>query len=98
VRELENAIERAVALAEGEVLEIGDLPPAVLRAAEFETLGESVRTGKLGFEEALGNFEKTLIVEALARADGNQTRAAEQLQITRRSLKLKMDRYGIAAN
>jgi len=35
--------------------------------------------------------------EALARADGNQTRAAEQLQITRRSLKLKMDRYGIAA-
>ncbi len=29
--------------------------------------------------------------------DGNQTRAAERLQITRRSLKLKMDRYGIAA-
>jgi len=97
VRELENAIERAVALAEGEVMEIGDLPPAILRAGELETLGDSVRTGKLGFEEALGNFEKTLILEALARADGNQTRAAEQLQITRRSLKLKMDRYGIAA-
>jgi DNA-binding NtrC family response regulator len=97
VRELENAIERAVALAEGEVLEIGDLPPAILRAGELETLGDSVRTGKLGFEAALGNFEKTLILEALARADGNQTRAAEQLQITRRSLKLKMDRYGIAA-
>jgi DNA-binding NtrC family response regulator len=56
-----------------------------------------VRTGKLGFEAALGNFEKTLILEALARADGNQTRAAEQLQITRRTLKLKMDRLGIAA-
>jgi DNA-binding NtrC family response regulator len=97
VRELENAIERAVALAEGEVLEIADLPPAILRAGELETLGDSVRTGKLGFEAALGNFEKTLILEALARADGNQTRAAEQLQITRRSLKLKMDRYGIAA-
>jgi len=97
VRELENAIERAVALAEGEVLEIGDLPPAILRAGEFEALGDSVRTGKLGFEAALGNFEKTLILEALARADGNQTRAAEQLQITRRSLKLKMDRCGIAA-
>jgi DNA-binding NtrC family response regulator len=97
VRELENAIERAVALVEGEVLEIEDLPPAILRAGELETLGDSVRTGKLGFEAALGNFEKTLILEALARADGNQTRAAEQLQITRRSLKLKMDRYGIAA-
>ena len=97
VRELENAIERAVALAEGEVLEIGDLPPAILRAGELATLGDSVRSGKLGFEAALAGFEKTLILEALARADGNQTRAAEQLQITRRSLKLKMDRYGIAA-
>ncbi len=96
VRELENAIERAVALAEGEVLEIADLPPAILRAGELATLGDSVRTGKLGFEAALAGFEKTLILEALARADGNQTRAAEQLQITRRSLKLKMDRYGIA--
>ncbi len=97
VRDLENAIERAVALAEGEVLEIGDLPPAILRAGELSTLGDSVRSGKLGFDAALAGFEKTLILEALARADGNQTRAAEQLQITRRSLKLKMDRYGIAA-
>ncbi len=95
VRELENAIERAVALAEGEVLEIGDLPPAILRAGELSTLGDSVRSGKLGFDAALVGFEKTLILEALARADGNQTRAAEQLQITRRSLKLKMDRCGI---
>jgi DNA-binding NtrC family response regulator len=79
------------------VLEIGDLPPAILRAGELETLGDSVRAGRLGFEAALGNFEKTLILEALARAEGNQTRAAEQLQITRRSLKLKMDRYGIPA-
>ncbi|MCH8154009.1 MAG: sigma 54-interacting transcriptional regulator, partial [Proteobacteria bacterium] len=97
VRELENAIERAVALAEGEVLEIQDLPPAILRANELETLGDSVRNGRLGVEAALVGFEKTLILEALARADGNQTRAAAQLQITRRSLKLKMDRYGIAA-
>jgi DNA-binding NtrC family response regulator len=98
VRELENAIARAVALAEGEVLEIADLPPAIVRASELERLGDSVRSGRLGFDDALGNFEKTLIVEALARADGNQTRAAEQLQITRRSLKLKMDRYGIEAS
>jgi len=95
VRELENAIERAVALAEGDVMEVGDLPPAIVRAGELETLGESVRSGKLSFEAALADFEKTLILEALARAEGNQTRAAEQLQITRRSLKLKMDRYGI---
>jgi DNA-binding NtrC family response regulator len=98
VRELENAIVRAVALAEGEVLELQDLPPAIVRASELETLGDSVRTGKLGFEAAVADFEKSLIVGALARAEGNQTRAAEQLQITRRSLKLKMDRYGIEAS
>jgi len=95
VRELENAIARAVALAEGDCLEIEDLPPAIVRAGELELLEDSVRSGRLGFEAALGNFEKKLIVEALARANGNQTRAAEQLQITRRALKIRMDRYGI---
>jgi DNA-binding NtrC family response regulator len=95
VRELENAIERAVALAEGDVLEVGDLPPAVIRASGVERLRDSVRIGKIAFEDAVGDFERTLIVEALARADWNQTRAADQLQITRRSLKLKMDRYSI---
>ena len=96
VRELENAIERAVALAEGDVLELGGLPPAIVRAGAAETLHESVRTGKLSFEEAIGDFERNLILEALERADWNQTRAAEQLRITRRALKLKMDRYDIA--
>ena len=46
----------------------------------------------------LSQEAEVLKIEALARADGNQTRAAEQLQITRRSLKLKMDRHGIAAS
>jgi DNA-binding NtrC family response regulator len=97
VRELENAIARAVALAEGDRLETADLPPAIVRAGELELLEDSVRSGRLGFEAALGNFEKKLIVEALARANGNQTRAAEQLQITRRALKIRMDRHGIEA-
>jgi DNA-binding NtrC family response regulator len=95
VRELENAIERAVAFAEGDALEIGDLPPVIVRAGGVEGLRDSVRTGKLAFEDAVGDFERTLILEALSRADWNQTRAADQLQITRRSLKLKMDRYSI---
>jgi DNA-binding NtrC family response regulator len=97
VRELENAIERAVALTEGDVLEVDDLPPAIVRASGAATLHESVRTGKLAFEEAVGDFERSLILESLERTDWNQTRAAEQLRITRRALKLKMDRYAITA-
>jgi two-component system response regulator HydG len=95
VRELENAIERAVALAEGEVLEARDLPTAVLRASRDGSLREAVRRGHVGFEDAVGEFEKALIGEALERANGNQTQAARALGITRRVLKLKLDRFSL---
>ena len=49
-------------------------------------------------ESALSGYEKALIVKALKENDWNQTRAAEQLQITRRALKLKMDRYAIQSD
>ncbi|HEX2484102.1 MAG TPA: sigma-54 dependent transcriptional regulator [Myxococcota bacterium] len=95
VRELENAIEHAVALSEGKLIEERDLPDAVVSGSRTETLGEAVRSGQLGLEEAVASFEQGLILEALERCDWNQTRAAEQLGITRRVLKLKMDRYGL---
>ena len=95
VRELQNAIEHAVALAEGDVLELGDLPRAVLEAGRIERLRDAVRDGELGFEQAAADFERELLVQALDRADWNQTRAAQQLRITRRALKLRMDRLGL---
>ncbi len=95
VRELENAIEHAVALAEGDVLLPDDLPPAIVRGSGVEVLRDSIRSGQLGFDEAVSDFERTILTEALERADWNQTRAAEKLRITRRSLKLKMDRHKI---
>jgi DNA-binding NtrC family response regulator len=45
----------------------------------------------------LGRFERELLLEALERTNWNQTRTAEQLRITRRVLKLKMDRHGLKA-
>jgi len=95
VRELENAIEHAVALSEGPSIEERDLPEAVLAGSRAEALGDAVRTGQLSLEEATARFEQALLREALERSDWNQTRAAEQLGITRRVLKLKMDRYGL---
>ncbi len=96
VRELENAIERAVALSDRLVLDPVDLPEAVVDGARVSTLRDQVRAGRLGFEEAVVRFESELLREALEASDWNQTRAAEQLGITRRQLKLKMDRYGLA--
>ncbi len=95
MRELENAIERAVALAEGHELGLGDLPPSLTQAEQLEVLRDGVRSGRVGFDEAVARFERELLAEALARHDWNQTRAAEQLGITRRQLKLKMDRHAL---
>ncbi len=95
VRELENALERALALAEGEALELDDLPEAVVHAARSESLREELRGGRLSLPEAVSRFELELLRETLVRCGGNQTRASEQLGLTRRLLKLKMDRYGL---
>jgi transcriptional regulator with GAF, ATPase, and Fis domain len=54
-----------------------------------------VGDGRLGFEEAVADFERELLLDALERSGWNQTRAAEQLRITRRALKLRMDRHGL---
>ena len=95
VRELENAIEHGVALAEGEVIEDRDLPEGVGERSPTDALRDDWRQGLLSFESAVASFEQALIREALERRSWNQTRAAEDLRITRRVLKLKMDRLGM---
>jgi two-component system, NtrC family, response regulator AtoC len=92
VRELENALERAVALADGEEIGLADLPDPIQSAARSEGLREAVRGGQLSLDEAVARFESELIREALEQTEGNQTRAATRLGITRRVLKLKLDR------
>jgi DNA-binding NtrC family response regulator len=95
VRELENVIERTVALCDREEVSLEDLPEEIRDATRMHTLGEAVRSGSLDLESAVAEFESELIHEALTQARGNQTRAAERLGITRRVLKLKIDRYGL---
>jgi two-component system, NtrC family, response regulator AtoC len=95
VRELKNAIEHAVALADGETLTLEALPAAVQQTQRIESLRDDVREGRVGFEEASADFERALLLEALELAGWNQTRAAVRLRITRRALKLRMDRLGL---
>jgi DNA-binding NtrC family response regulator len=95
VRELENAIEHAIALAEGDQIAVDDLPGALVRATRIDGLHAALRSGELGFEEATAEFERELLLEALEGAGWNQTRAAEALRMTRRALKLRMDRLGL---
>jgi len=97
VRELRNAMERVVVLSEGERVELDDLPETIVRGTQIERLRESVREGRVGLEAALAQFEAELLREALICESWNQTHAADRLGMTRRSLKLRMDRYRLVA-
>jgi len=95
VRELENAIEYSLAMCESDTIEQDDLPISVGRSGQAEALREEWRQGDVGFEEAVERFETDILREALESYRWNQTKAAEGLGITRRVLKLKMDKLGI---
>ena len=95
VRELENAIEHGLALCDEGTIDVSDLPEDIVRSGLTESLRDDWRAGRVGFEETVGRFEGELLREALERWEWNQTRAAADLGITRRVLKLKMDRFGL---
>jgi Nif-specific regulatory protein len=90
VRELENVVERAVLLADGGVIHGHSLPPS-LQMNRYAVQQED--RGK--FHTLVENYEVELITEALKDTNGNQTRAAEQLGITKRIIQYKIQKYDI---
>jgi two-component system response regulator PilR (NtrC family) len=93
VRELENIIERAVALASGPLIGLGDLPEEVAGAAARTTpaLLDLPEEG-CDIDAVLGELERRLILQALERAGGVRTMAAKTLGITLRSLRYRMQK------
>jgi Nif-specific regulatory protein len=89
VRELENVIERAIVLAEGDVIHGHHLPPS-LQMNRYSPTPEP-----LDFAARVSAFEIELITEALKDASGNQTKAAERLGITKRVIQYKIGQYAI---
>jgi Nif-specific regulatory protein len=89
VRELENTIERAVLMADGEVIHGHHLPPTLQTA---EATGTVVSTS---LSHAVGVFERSLIVDALKTTRGNRSRAARLLNTTERVISYKVKKYGI---
>ena len=89
VRELRNEMERAAVLALGDVVDVGDLSPRV-RGVGGLVAGEA---GPGDGSLRLDDNEKRCIAQALERTEGNKTRAAELLGITREGLRKKLKRY-----
>lgn len=98
VRELEHTIERAVALERGDEIQPERLPDHVTNynperiKAEFELPDDG-----LNLVAHLDGLEKTYVVEALRKTAGNQTKAADLLQMQVRSLRHLLDKHNIRA-
>ncbi len=93
VRELENVIERAMVLAESDVITVENLPPEMLHhearlAADFLTEGLSIKKNAKV-------MERKLITMAMEETGGNKTKAAELLEISLPALLYKIKEYKV---
>jgi len=100
VRELENLIERAVTLETTDMVTVESLPYHMQRenslvhwAADVEIPEEG-----LNLEEIVEKLERNLIAKALRRSGGVRKEAARVLGITFRSMRYRLDKYGIDAD
>ena len=80
----------AVIMSEGGALEVGHLPEEVRRSEPSAVSGAGA-----GMREELSEIERNKILDALERENGNQTRAAQLLGISRRNMVYKLAKYGI---
>jgi len=85
VRELENVVERAVILCESDRIGAEDL-----------SIPSSATVSELGTNPSLEEMEKVYILRVLKEADGNQSKASQLLGIDRKTLYLKLKKYGIS--
>lgn len=95
VRELENMIERAVVLAEGEMLRAEDLPERL--SERHDPVALTLASGELSIKRTSRVIEETLIRKALERTHGNRTAAAKLLEISHRALLYKIKDYEISS-
>ncbi len=102
VRELENIMERAVTLATGRTIDVDLLPEPLAAygaAAPHSTTSPasevSLPEGGLDLDRHMETVERDLIVQALRRAGGVRKEAARLLNISFRSMRYRLDKYGI---
>jgi two-component system response regulator PilR (NtrC family) len=95
VRELENTIERAVALEPSSTIMSERLPDRILKYKPRNLAELDLPEAGMDLEAYLAQLEKDYIIRALQRTGGNQTRAAEVLNMSVRSLRHLLDKHKI---
>jgi len=98
VREMENVIERIIALTDGDIIEPNDLPGNIASPPEELTYGQPlprVSTDGVDMPRIIEGMEKNMILEALEHGKGVKARAARLLGINRTTLVEKIKRLGL---
>ncbi|HVV87334.1 MAG TPA: sigma 54-interacting transcriptional regulator, partial [Kofleriaceae bacterium] len=102
VRELEHALEAAAVYAEGELIGARDLPVMgkVFRRRAEQALDAAAVTvdgaPRAGLRETLGDLERERLTDTLRACEGNRSRAAKALGMSRGALLRRLKRYGLA--
>ena len=94
VRELENVIERAVALSRDPLIDIDSLPPTLTKVAESK-LSTQIPPEGVYLEGLLANYERTMLREALRMTEGVKKRAAQLLAVSFRSFRYRLEKLGL---
>ena len=96
VRELENVMERAVALATTDEVHLETLPASIFHTATTSRPQKwEVPPEGLNLEQVIADIEQALLRDALEKAGGVQTRAAQLLGINFRSFRYRARKYGL---
>jgi two-component system response regulator PilR (NtrC family) len=96
IRELENTIERAVALETSEAIQIEQLPETIrIPQPDIAILTKDAPDEPFDLDAYVADVERSLICKALEKCAGNQTLAAEYLRLTKPSLRHKILTLGI---
>jgi DNA-binding NtrC family response regulator len=96
VRELENCVARAVALGDGQTIDVIDLPPAIRSEQPEAAAGGSVQEAASLSTTALAEMERMTILRVFEQANGDKALAGKMLGISRATLYRKLKRYNIA--
>ncbi len=96
VRQLENAVERAVTLAQGATVVPDDLPPEILGQGPSAQGELTVPAEGIDLEKTLERIERSLLRQALERAGGVRTRAAQIVGLSFRSFRYRLQKLGMS--
>ncbi|HBR17737.1 MAG: Fis family transcriptional regulator [Deltaproteobacteria bacterium RIFCSPLOWO2_12_FULL_43_16] len=94
IRELENIIERAVALENTSIILTDSLPDYIVHKKAVD-VSVCPRAETSNLEKTIEDYEKAIILDALKKSGGVKKKAAELLGLSFRSMRYKLDKYGI---